>query len=147
MAHPLRETGDLDPLLDRIGDARRVLLGEASHGTSEYYTWRARLSERLIREKGFSFIAVEGDWPDCYEVNRYVKGYRDSGVNAHEVLRVFERWPTWMWANEEIAELAEWLRQPTSTPSRMPWWRRTPRPTTAPWWVAPPNRGTSATAI
>ena len=110
MAHPLRETGDLDPLLDRIGDARRVLLGEASHGTSEYYTWRARLSERLIREKGFSFIAVEGDWPDCYEVNRYVKGYRDSGVNAHEVLRVFERWPTWMWANEEIAELAEWLR-------------------------------------
>ena len=69
------------------------------------------MSERLIREKGFSFIAVEGDWPDCYEVNRYVKGYRDSEINAHEVLRVFERWPTWMWANEEIADLAEWLRQ------------------------------------
>ncbi len=91
MSHPLWQTGDLDPLLDRIGDARCVLLGEASHGTSEYYAWRARLSERLIREKGFSYIVVEGDWPDCYEVNRYVKGYRDSGINAHEVLRVFER--------------------------------------------------------
>ena len=64
MAHPLRDMEALDPLLKRIGDARCVLLGEASHGTSEYYTWRARISQRLIREKGFSFIAVEGDWPD-----------------------------------------------------------------------------------
>ena len=111
MAHPLRGTEDLDPLLDRIGDARCVLLGEASHGTSEYYTWRTRISQRLIREKGFSFIAVEGHWPDCYEVNRYVKGYPDSGKRAREVLGVFDRWPTWMWANEEIVELAEWLRQ------------------------------------
>jgi erythromycin esterase len=111
MAHPLRGTEDLDPLLDRIGDARCVLLGEASHGTSEYYTWRTRISQRLIREKGFSFIAVEGDWPDCYEVNRYVKGYPDSGKSAREVLGAFDRWPTWMWANEEIVELAEWLRQ------------------------------------
>ena len=109
--HPLRVAGDLDPLLEHIGNARCVLLGEASHGTSEYYAWRTRITERLIREKDFSFIAVEGDWPDCYEVNRYVKGYRGSGINAHEVLRVFERWPTWMWANEEIAELAKWLRQ------------------------------------
>ena len=70
VAHALEGPEDLDPLLDRIGDARCVLLGEASHGTSEYYTWRARISERLIREKGFSFIAVEGDWPDCYGVNR-----------------------------------------------------------------------------
>ena len=96
MAHALEGPGDLGPLLERIGEARCVLLGEASHGTSEYYTWRTRLSERLIREKGFSFIAVEGDWPDCYEVNRYVKGYPDSGANAREVLGVFERWPTWM---------------------------------------------------
>src|SRR5215218_11022046 len=108
--YPLREPEDLDPLLERIGDARCVLLGEASHGTSEYYAWRARISERLIREKGFSFIAVEGDWPDCYEVNRYVKGYPDSGRNAREVLRTFERWPTWMWANEEVVSLAEMLR-------------------------------------
>ena len=110
-AHPLREVEGLDPLLERIGDAQCVLLGEASHGTSEYYTWRSRISQRLIREKGFSFIAVEGDWPDCYEVNRYVKRYPDSGKGAREVLKTFDRWPTWMWANEEMVELTEWLRQ------------------------------------
>jgi erythromycin esterase len=111
--HALRlgDARDLDPLLDRIGDARVVMLGEASHGTSEYYTWRARLSRRLIREKGFSFIAVEGDWPDSYRVNRYVKDYRDSGASAREVLHAFARWPTWMWANWEVAALAEWLRE------------------------------------
>jgi erythromycin esterase len=106
----LRSAGDLDPLLERIGDARVVMLGEATHGTSEYYTWRARLSQRLIREKGFSFIAVEGDWPDSYRVNRFVKGYPDSGERARDVLREFARWPTWMWANWEVAALAEWLR-------------------------------------
>jgi erythromycin esterase len=111
IARPLEGAWDLDPLLERIGEVRCVLLGEASHGTSEYYAWRARISERLIREEGFSFIAVEGDWPDCYEVNRYVKGYPDSGGSAREVLGAFERWPTWMWANEEIVELAEWLRR------------------------------------
>ena len=110
-AYPLQNTEDLASLLDRVGDARCVLLGEASHGTSEYYVWRTRISERLIRERGFSFIAVEGDWPDCYEVNRYVKSYPGSGKNAREVLKVFDRWPTWMWANEEIVELAEWLRR------------------------------------
>jgi erythromycin esterase-like protein len=110
-AQPLRDAADLDPLLERIGDSRYVLLGEASHGTSDYYTWRAELSKRLIREKGFSFIAVEGDWPDCYRVNRYVKGYPDSGSSAREVLHAFERWPTWMWANDEIVELTEWLRR------------------------------------
>ena len=102
---------DLDPLLDRIGDARVVLLGEASHGTAEYYTWRHLISERLIAEKGFSFIAVEGDWPDCYRVNRYVKGAPNSGASAREVLHAFDRWPTWMWANHEIVALAEWLRR------------------------------------
>jgi erythromycin esterase len=63
-AHPLKTREDLDPLLERIGNARFVLLGEASHGTSEYYQWRARLSSRLIAEKGFRFVAVEGDWPE-----------------------------------------------------------------------------------
>jgi erythromycin esterase len=113
---PLRDARDLDPLMERIGDARYVLLGEASHGTSEYYAWRAALSRRLIEEKGFSFIAVEGDWPDCYAVNCYAKGVPDSGGcppsgrSPREVLRAFDRWPTWMWANEEIEDLAEWLR-------------------------------------
>lgn len=111
ISHPLGDPGDLDPLLERIGDARFVLLGEASHGTHEYYTWRTAISRRLVREKGFSFIAVEGDWPDCYRVNRYVKSYADSGGSAEEVLHAFERWPTWMWANREVVELAEWLRE------------------------------------
>jgi erythromycin esterase-like protein len=111
LALPLEAPGDLDPLLERIGEARYVLLGEASHGTSEYYLWRARISQRLIREKGFSFIAVEGDWPDCYRVNRYVRGLPDAGNDAREVLEAFARWPTWMWANEEIVGLAEWLRR------------------------------------
>jgi erythromycin esterase-like protein len=86
-----------------------VLLGEASHGTSEFYTWRTEISKRLIAEKGFSFIAVEGDWPDCYQVNRFVKG-RHQATNARDVLHAFDRWPTWMWANREVVALAEWLR-------------------------------------
>src|SRR6478672_4145933 len=107
---PLHEPSDLDPLMQRIGDARFVLLGEASHGTHEYYTWRAELSKRLIEEKGFNFIAVEGDWPDCYRVNRYVKGYTDQDKSPEEVLKNFNRWPTWMWANWEIAALTGWLK-------------------------------------
>jgi erythromycin esterase-like protein len=107
---PLYGWEDLDPLMDRIGEARYVLLGEATHGTAEFYDWRRTISQRLIREHGFSFIAVEGDWPDCYRVNRYVKGFSEGGASAREVLHNFQRWPTWMWANDEVAVLAEWLR-------------------------------------
>jgi len=110
LSRPLNGHDDLDPLMERIGDARYVLLGEASHGTSEYYTWRTRITQRLIQEKGFSFIAVEGDWPDCYRVNRYVKGAPDAEASAYEVRHAFDRWPTWMWANEEVVDLVEWLR-------------------------------------
>ena len=109
-ALPLSDPADLDPLIERIGNATFVLLGEATHGTSEFYQWRAALSRRLIEERGFSFVGVEGDWPDCYRVNRYVKSYADSGDSARDVLHAFERWPTWMWANREVAEFAEWLR-------------------------------------
>ena len=108
---PLDGADDLDPLMDEIGDARFVLLGEASHGTSEFYTWRTEISKRLIEERGFSFIAVEGDWPDCYRVNRFIKGYPDSGDSAEQVLHAFARWPTWMWANREVVALAEWLHR------------------------------------
>jgi erythromycin esterase len=101
----------LDALMERIGDAHYVLLGEASHGTHEYYTWRTLISKRLIEEKGFSFIAVEGDWPDCYKINRHVKGYHEAGEKILDVLSAFDRWPTWMWANWEVAALAEWLRE------------------------------------
>src|SRR3954452_12889949 len=110
-ARPLNNPNDLDPLLTLIGDARYVLLGEASHGTHEYYTWRAALSRRLIEEKGFTFLAVEGDWPDCYRLNRYVKGLSTSGSDVRQVLYNWRRWPAWMWANEEIADLADWLRE------------------------------------
>lgn len=106
----LQHAGDLDALVDRIGDARYVLLGEASHGTHEYYVWRSAISRRLIEEKGFTFIAVEGDWPDCYRINRFVKGYEGQELKATDVLLSFRRWPTWMWANWEIAALAEWMR-------------------------------------
>lgn len=101
----------IDKLVEKIGDAKYVLLGEASHGTHEYYTLRMAISKRLIEQKGFSFIAVEGDWPDCYRVNRYVKNYMDTGETAVDVLHDFNRWPTWMWANWEIVALAEWLRK------------------------------------
>lgn len=107
---PLTKDRDLDRLIDEVGDARIVMLGEASHGTSEYYTWRTAISKKLIEEKDFQFIAVEGDWPECYAVNRFVKGYQNSGSKIADVLQVFRRWPTWMWANWEVAALMEWIR-------------------------------------
>lgn len=107
--HPLRTATDLGPLLAAVGDARVVLLGEASHGTHEYYTWRAALSKRLIKEKGFQFIAVEGDWPDCFEVNAAIKQDEVAYGSAAQLLQTFNRWPTWMWGNWEIAALVEWL--------------------------------------
>ena len=82
LAAPLENERDLDLLLDRIGDARYVLIGEASHGTSEFYQWRALLTRRLIAERGFSFVGVEGDWPDCHRLNRYVNSaYTRQTVN------------------------------------------------------------------
>ncbi len=111
LALPLDAPADLDPLLERIGDARFVLLGEASHGTQEYYAWRAAITRRLIAERGFSFVAVEGDWPDCYAVNRCVKLAADAPASPREVLDGFDRWPTWMWANTEVAAFTEWLRE------------------------------------
>lgn len=107
---PLENSEDLDPLMDYIGDAKYVLLGEASHGTHEYYTWRAKITKRLIQEKGFSFVGVEGDWPDCYRLNRFAKGYLNSGKDIYSVLNEFNRWPTWMWANWEIAAFIDWLK-------------------------------------
>jgi erythromycin esterase len=108
----LNSSKDLQPLIDDIGDASVVMLGEASHGTHEFYTWRTAISKRLIEEKGFRFIAVEGDWPDCYKINRYIKGYKSSGESSiQQILQNFDRWPTWMWANWEVAALSEWLKE------------------------------------
>ncbi len=100
----------LEKLFEQIGNSRIVLLGEASHGTHEYYTWRARISKELIRNKGFNMICVEGDWPDCYRINRYIRSYTEDDVSALQVLKEFHRWPTWMWANWEIAALMDWLK-------------------------------------
>ena len=110
-AQTLETPADLDPLIDAVGDRQFVLLGEASHGTSEYYTWRAEISKRLIEEKNFRFIAVEGDWTSAYEVTKYIKDLPGAGDSAEEVLANFDRWPPWMWNNEEVKELVNWLRE------------------------------------
>ncbi|MFX0558627.1 erythromycin esterase family protein [Maribacter sp. CXY002] len=105
---PLDNALDLDPLLEKLSDSRLVLLGEASHGTHEYYTWRTAISKKLITDYGFNFIAVEGDWPDFYRVNRFVKHYTENSDSV-KVLKEFNRWPTWMWANWEMEALIGWL--------------------------------------
>jgi erythromycin esterase-like protein/predicted phosphoribosyltransferase len=121
IAHPIIGAAqDYDPLLDLIGDARFVLLGEASHGTHDFYHERAQITERLINEKGFTAVAVEADWPDAYRVNRYVRGMSND-VDAMEALADFRRFPTWMWRNTDVVEFLEWLRAyndsfPASTP-------------------------------
>jgi erythromycin esterase-like protein len=111
LARPLRDETDLDPLLDRIGDARIVAIGEASHGTHEYYAWRAALTRRLITERGFAFVAVEGDWPDCYRVNRSVHLRPGADEDPRDALDAIARWPTWMWANDDVVEFCRWLRR------------------------------------
>jgi erythromycin esterase-like protein/predicted phosphoribosyltransferase len=100
---------DYDPLIGRIGEARFALLGEASHGTHEFYRERAEITKRLITEKNFTAVAVEADWPDAYRLNRYVRGASDD-VDAVEALADFRRFPTWMWRNTVMVEFIEWLR-------------------------------------
>lgn len=108
---PLSQFKDLKPLYENLSDKKIVLLGEASHGTHEFYTYRSEISKQLIKTKKFKFVAVEGDWPDCYRINRFIKGYPDSGGSAVEVLSQFNRWPTWMWANQETVDFVTWLYQ------------------------------------
>jgi erythromycin esterase-like protein len=110
LSRPLTGAGDLDVLLDRVGDARVVMLGEASHGTHEFYAWRALITRRLIEEHGFSFVAVEGDWPECERVDRSVRGAEGAPDDPRAALLEFDRWPTWMWANEEVTDFCRWLR-------------------------------------
>ncbi len=109
-AVPLNTGDDIDEIIELAGSRRLVLLGEASHGTTEFYEWRSEITRRLISEKDFSFVAVEGDWASIYRLNEYVKGLPGALSSAKRVLRSFERWPEWMWANRDIEELAEWMR-------------------------------------
>src|SRR5688572_27190039 len=98
-----------DELLRLIGPARFALLGEASHGTREFYRERIRITKRLISEKGFMAVAVEADWPDAWRVNRYVRGLSDD-PDAACALSGFQRFPAWMWRNTEVRDFVEWLR-------------------------------------
>ena len=119
-ALPVQDSSGLDPLLEAVGGAKIVLLGEATHGTSEFYRWRAEMSKRLIQEKGFSLIAVEGDWPSAAPVHRYINDFLTGHENAAQLLREsFTRWPAWMWANEEIADFVEWLKKENVSANRM----------------------------
>lgn len=101
------ETADLKPLLDRIGDAHVVLIGEATHGTSEFYRMRARITKALIEQKKFDFVAIEADWPDAYRIHDFVTHQQRSEPHSWET---FARFPTWMWRNQEVLEFIHWLR-------------------------------------
>lgn len=100
---------DFDLLLDRIGDARFVLVGEATHGTHDFYRIRAELTKRLIREKGFAAVSAEADWPDAYRINRFVRGARHD-ADATDALADFRRFPQWMWRNADVLDFVGWLR-------------------------------------
>src|SRR6266542_201700 len=118
VAQPLTGSADdYGALLELIGEARLVLLGEASHGTHEFYFERAQITKRLIAEKNFTVIAIEADWPDASRVHRYVRG-TSSDANANEALAGFRRFPTWMWRNNVVVEFVEWLREFNRTLSK-----------------------------
>src|SRR3977135_2180927 len=107
------ESIDYDELVAGVGDRRLVLLGEATHGTHEFYDARAEITKRLIVDKGFGAVAVEADWPDAYRVNRYVR-LRSGDANADDALSDFARFPTWMWRNRDVLNFVAWLRRPTA---------------------------------
>ena len=117
-AIPVEEGTPADQVLfDLVGDAQLVLIGEASHGTSEFYAARAQITRRLIEDRGFGAVAAEADWPDAYRVNRYVRGGGDDAT-AEEALRGFERFPTWMWRNAAVLDFVGWLREHNGRPGR-----------------------------
>src|SRR6266542_6777499 len=99
--HPLRSDSDLNILIKEIGDAKIVLLGESTHGTHEFYEWRAAITKKLIEEKGFNFIAIEGDWSDSYKVDQYIRGPQKDSIAAVQLLKQYDRWPRSMWGNYE----------------------------------------------
>ncbi len=107
---PFTNAEDLSSWLSKISKHKIIMLGESTHGTKEFYSIRREISKKLIQDYGYSFVAVEGDWPDCNNLNQFIKG--DTGRDAREaVLHQFHRWPTWMWANEEIPPLINWMRK------------------------------------
>jgi erythromycin esterase-like protein len=118
--HALPFSGDkreLDPLMDLIGDASFVLIGEASHGTHEFYKTRIDLTTRLIEERQFNVVAAEADWPDAWSVNRYIKDLGDAN-SAMDALSSFQRFPRWLWRNADVLSFVEWLKRHNKTISR-----------------------------
>ena len=109
LSRPLRDPADLTPLIDAAGAARAVLLGESTHGTREFGSWRDLLSRRLIAERGFSFVAIEGDRSSLAPLDRYVRGMPGAASSACAALQRIERWPRWAWVNPELARFGEWL--------------------------------------
>lgn len=107
-AHPLHDKEGIGPLVTSLKDKKIVMIGEASHGTKEFYELRQHITQELIMNHGFNFVAVEGDWPPCQRVNSFVRGH--SGSDSFNVLSTFNRWPTWMWANTEFQEFVDWLK-------------------------------------
>ena len=103
------EASDFDPLLQKAAESRLVLIGEATHGTHEFYRLRAQITKRLIAEKGFNAVAVEADWPDAYRVNQYVK-FESDDEDAIDALGGFQRFPSWMWRNADVLDFVGWLR-------------------------------------
>jgi len=101
------DDADLDALIERLGDARVVLLGEATHGTSEFYRFRAAITRKLIEQEGFTILAVEADWPDAAQIDRHVR-HMESAASEWSA---FARFPTWMWRNVEVREFVDWLHE------------------------------------
>ena len=110
---------DLHRIIDKIKDSKIVMLGESTHGTQEFYEWRRWISQELIVNHGFNFIAVEGDWPACEELNCFIHS-QSLTLTARAVLHHFNRWPTWMWANTEILKFTEWLKSVSYTHLTLP---------------------------
>lgn len=109
VAKPIRKEQDLRALVRQMSEARVVMLGESTHGTEEFYRLRRQISQMLMEDYGFKFIAVEGDWPDCYKFNQYIKE-KSPADSVEELMHTFQRWPLWMWANVEVAELIKWMK-------------------------------------
>jgi erythromycin esterase-like protein len=109
-AREVTSDSDYDTLVGKAGNAQCVLIGEASHGTHEFYATRAELTRRLIDEQDFRGVALEADWPDSFRVHRFITGRGQDG-NPNEALKDFRRFPSWMWRNQVVVEFVEWLRK------------------------------------
>ncbi len=106
----LNQASCLDQLIESASSRKLILLGESTHGTHEFYTWRDTISRRLITEQGFNFIVVEGDFASLFEINRYIKNLPGAATSAEEAMSGLNRWPHWMWGNYEVLNMVKWLR-------------------------------------